>query len=54
MYAHPMDVEDVDVVGAELLEGSMNRNMHRFEVVARVMHLLLDVLRRSLEVRCIL
>ena len=50
----PMQVEDIDVVGSELLEGSMNGNMHRFEVVARVMHLLLDVLRRSLEVRRVL
>ena len=49
-----MDVEDVDVVRLELLEGRLDRDMERLHVVPGERALLLDVIPPALEVPCIL
>jgi hypothetical protein len=38
----PMHVEDVDVCGAQFLQASFHTNVHRFDVVSDVVHLLRD------------
>ena len=49
-----MNVEDVDVTGAELLEGSLHGNMKRLHMVPNVRRVLLDVLTAALIVARIL
>ena len=53
-YAYPVDVENIDVARAQLLEGRLDGDVHRLNVVARVVRFLRNVLRRPLEVRCVL
>ena len=49
-----MDVEDVDVVRAQLLERRLDGDVQRLDIVSGVVRLLLDVLSISLEVGCVL
>ena len=49
-----MDVEDVDVVRAQLLERRLERDRHRLDVVTHVVHLLRDVVRPAHHVRGVL
>lgn len=51
---HPVDVENVNVVRLELLQGRLDGNVHGLYVVADIVGLLLDVGRTSLEVGRIL
>jgi hypothetical protein len=37
-----MDIQEIDVIGAELLEGSLHRDMHRFGTVSRIKRFLGD------------
>ena len=41
-YAHPVDVEDIDVARTQLLQRGLDGNMHRFHIVADVVDLLRD------------
>ena len=50
----PVHVENVDVVRAQLLQRIFNRDVHRLEVVARVVRLLRDVILSTLVVRSVL
>ena len=47
---YPVDVEDIDVARPELLEGRLDGDVHRLDVVARVVRFLRNVRRRPLEV----
>ena len=51
---HPVDVEDVYVVRAQLLERCLDRDMQRLHVVPRVMDLLRNIRGSPLERRRIL
>ena len=45
-----MEVEDVDVGRAQFLQRRLDGQVHRLEVVARIVHFLLNFARRPLEV----
>ena len=49
-----MDVEDIDIAGAQFLEGRLDGDVHRLDIVAHVMRLLRNVLRRPLKGRRVL
>ena len=51
---YPVHVQDVDVVGAELLQRVLNGEVHRLHVVPGVMDLLLHIVRAPLVVRRVL
>lgn len=51
---HEVDVEDVDVVRAQLLERRVEGDRHRLDAVPDVVHLLRDVLRAAHHVRRVL
>ena len=53
-YAYPVDVEDIDVARAQFLEGRLDGDVHRLDVVARVVRFLRNVCGRPLEVRRVL
>ena len=49
-----MDVEDVDIVRAQFLEGCLDGNMHSFDAVTGIVNLLRYVRGTTLEVNRIL
>ena len=52
--AYPVDVEDIDVARAELLERGLDGEVHGLDDVARVVHFLLNVFCCPCEVRRVL
>ena len=52
--AYPVNVEDIDVGRAELLERFFHGNMEGLHVVAYIARLLLDIIATTLEVGAIL
>jgi hypothetical protein len=45
-----MDIQEVDIIGAELSKGSLHRDMQRFRTVASIKSLLGDGVIPALEV----
>ena len=54
MYTHPVDVQNVNIIRPKLLQRRLDRQEHRFEVVARIVDLLTNLGCRAFEVGCIL
>ena len=50
----PVDVEDVYIRRPQLLERVLDRDVHRFDIVSDIVHLLPYVFVRVLVVSCIL
>ena len=49
-----MNIQDVDVRRAQVLQGCLDRNSETFGVVSGVVDLVSDIILASLEVGCIL
>ena len=50
----PVHVQDVDIRGAQFLEGCLDGDMERLCVIPGVIHLVGDLILSSLEVGCVL
>ena len=49
-----MNIQDVDVRGAQFLQGCLDRDAETLCVVSSVVHLVSDIILASLKVGCIL